>query len=450
MNKLLTSLNKGMALIVVQCLILNPLALNQAQAFPHEGKYNSVCKPVLDASQEQKNADPSLGGVQASAACTNAKNAKSLHSVEIAKTILYSAAAVTLLTLALVDTVGKIIGMDVNTFCSALSMAVGAAAMGMDLGFKDAASVAVDHWVANAKPITSTLQTATSGIMALVGGKAASTAATGASKGAEQAGSKAGCWVGFGFAVVNAGLSGIGIHAAAEAIKKNLEVAASIRNNVSANPITGIGGPGKVQYAQAGMDGTAGVTQASECSSVQGDGYLSCINQEAQDPALSAMTSSKELMNTVGKALGMPVGDFIKGYSGDGSAGSIGAYVANGMGVPQLGQALGASIEKAKEKLASDPEFTSKYASKAAPKAGKKDPMADFNAMMKNMMGQLNPQNPKQKADPKVLIFRRLEAMSDDRILEAKDISLFDRITNRYQKKSSEPEVKAEAPTENR
>jgi hypothetical protein len=362
--------------------------------------------------------------------------------------------------LAITDTALKIIGMDINTFCSALSMAVGASAMGLDMGFKDAASVAVDHWVANAKPIASTLQTATSGIMALVGagGKAAAGAATGASKevatgaskGAEKAGSKAGCWVGFGFAVVNAGLSGIGIHAAAEAIKKNLEVADSIRGSVTANPITGIGKPDQLQNAQAGLDGTAGMAQASECSSAQGDGYLSCINQDAQDPTLSAMTSSKELMNVLGKSLGMPVGDFVKRYTGDGSAGSVGAYVANGMGVPQLGQALGASMEKAKEKLASDPEFASKYASKAAPKSGKKDPMADFNAMMKNMMGQLNPQNPKQKGEPKALVFRRLEAMSDDRILEAKDISLFDRITNRYQKKSTEPEAKAEAPTQNR
>ncbi len=443
--KLSVRFNSGMALVLIQCLTWNPLMVQSAHAFPHESKYNSVCKPVLEASDSQRSGDPSLGGTQASAACTNAKNAKSLHTVEIVKTVLYSAAAVTLLTLALTDTAAKIIGMDINTFCSALSMAVGAAAMGIDLGFKDAASVAVDHWVANAKPVASILSSTTSGIMALVGTKGASAAATGATKGAEQGGSKAGCWVGFGFAVVNAGLSGVGIHAAAEAIKKNLEVAESIRNNVSSNPIAGMGSPGKVQMAQAEMDGTAGMSQASECSSVQGDGYLSCINQTAQDPALSAMTSSKELMNVLGKALGMPAGDFVKRYTGDGSAGSIGAYVANGMGVPQLGQALSTSIEKAREKLVADPEFASKYASKAAPKAGKKDPMADFNAMMKNMMGQLNPQATKQKAEPKGLVFRRLEAMSEDRILESKDISLFDRITNRYQKKTNEPEAKAEA-----
>ena len=448
MKKLSVRFNSGMALVLIQCLIWNPLMIQTAQAFPHESQYNSVCKPVLNATPEQMNADKTLGGTQASAACTNAKNAKTLHTIEIVKTILYAATAITLLTLALVDTAAKIIGMDVNTFCSVLSMAVGASAMGIDLGFKEAASVAVDHWVANAKPVANSLQTATSGIMALVGTKAASGAAGAATKGAEKAGSKAGCWVGFGFAVVNGALSGIGIHAAAEAIKKNLEVADSIRKNTTSSPIAGMVKPGKIQNAQAGMDGTAGMTQAAECSSAQGDSYLSCINQEVQDPALSAMTSSKDLMNTLGKALGMPVGDFVKRYSGDGSPSSVGAYVANGMGVPQLGQALGASIEKAKEKLAGDPEFASKYASKAANKSGKKDPMADFNSMMKNMMGQLSPENPRQKSDPKALIFRRLEAMSDDRILEAKDISLFDRITNRYQKKNSEPEAKAEAPSQ--
>jgi hypothetical protein len=74
--------------------------------------------------------------------------------------------------------------------------------------------------------------------------------------------------------------------------------------------------------------------------------------------------------------------------------------------------------------------------------------MADFNSMLKNMMGQINPQPQKQKTDPKALVFRRLEAMSDERILESKDISLFDRITNRYQKKSSDPEANAEAPSQ--
>lgn len=76
--------------------------------------------------------------------------------------------------------------------------------------------------------------------------------------------------------------------------------------------------------------------------------------------------------------------------------------------------------------------------------------MVDFGSMMNSMLGNLNPQGGKSKDDPKALVFRRLEAMSEERILEAKDISLFDRITRRYQKQANAPEAKAEGSVQNR
>jgi hypothetical protein len=455
MKKLLTNLKKGLALILVQGLILNPVMVQRAYAVPHNGKFNSVCKPVLEASDEEKNADPSLGGTQTSAACTNAKNAGTLWKVEIAKVTLYAVTAGVLTYLAVTDTAIKMFGGDINALCSAISTAAGLVSMGLDQGFKDAAQVATGHWVETVKPIAGGISNATSGLMmasAMFGKKAGTKAAEGAAKtGTQKAGERIGCWIGVGFALVNGTLSAIGIDAASNAIKKNLDVAESIRNNTKSRTIAGPGfQPPGSQSQTAQMNAPSKINAASECSSVQGDGYLTCINQEVQDPALSAMTSNGNLMNTLRDALGMPVGDFIKNYDGDGSSNSIGSYAANALGLPQLGQALSASIEKTKERIAADPEFASKYASKAAQKSGKKDPMSDFNSLMKNMMGQLNPQTSKQKADPKALVFRRLEAMSEERILEAKDISLFDRITNRYQKKTNEPEAKADSPASNR
>jgi hypothetical protein len=459
MMKLSIRINAGVAFILMQCLILNPLAVSPATAVPHDGQYNSVCKPVLDANQEQMQRDPTLGGTQASAACTNAKNARTLYKVEIAKVVLYAATAITLTALAVTNATIKIFGGDISALCSLISTVSGATAMGMDMGFKAAAQVATEHWVENVKPIASSVSTATSGLMtagALFGKKAGETAAkegtkAAAKEGASKASERIGCWVGVGFAVVNGTLSAIGISAAANAIKKNLEVADSVRKNATTGAIAGPGSPTRgFQTGAADMNAPAAMNSAAECSSVGGDAYLSCINQDVQDPTLSAMTSNKDFMNAMKDALGMPVGDFVKGYDGDGSSGSVGAYAANALGMPQMGGVVSASIEKAKADLAKEPEFVSKYASKAAPKSGRKDPMVDFGSMMNSMLGNLNPQGGKSKDDPKALVFRRLEAMSEERILEAKDISLFDRITRRYQKQANAPEAKAEGSVQNR
>ncbi len=423
--------------MLIQALTLNPLLATPAQAwYPESDRYDKVCKPVLAASEEQMRADPTLGGTQASAACTNAKNGRTMYDLEAAKTIIFSLVAITFLVLAILDSLGKFVGADINSVCMGISTVLGILTMGLDMGFAKSVATNADHWVNSVKPIGSSIQSFGGMIVGLFG------------EGAKKALDKAGCWVAFGLSTMNAVLSGFGMQAASQGIKKNLDVAESIRNNVSATSIAGGFTPPKVNQEQAGMQQTAGIQGSSECSSVPGDAYLSCINETVQDPTLSAMISDKGIMNGFKKMLGKPVGDFVKEYRGDGSPASVGPYVANGIGFKELGGTLTSALEKAKEDLAKNPEYASKYASKAAPKGAKKDAMADFNSMLKNMMGQINPQPQKQKSDPKALVFRRLEAMSDERILESKDISLFDRITNRYQKKSSDPEANAEAPSQ--
>jgi hypothetical protein len=415
--------------LLIQSLFLNPLAVNQAHAIPESGKYDSVCKPVLEASEEEKKANPTLGGAQAGAACTNAKNARTMWQVEVAKTVIFSLAAATFLTLAILDSIGKVVGADINSVCMGISTGLGLVSMGLDMGFAEAASSTAGHWVNKVKPIGGMLQSAGQLILQAFGKQIASNVLD-----------KAGCWVAFGLSTLNAVLSGIGTSAASEAIKKNLEVAESIRNNTTTSEIkTGFKSP-QVQGNVAPVAGTAGTQKAAECEKADGDGYLSCINKDVQDPVLSAMTSDRQLMNGFKNLLGKPLGDFVKGYKGDGSPASVGPYVANGLGVPALGEHVTAALEKAKEDLAKNPEYASKYMSKKGP-AAKKTEMADFNAMMKNVMRQLDPQAPQKTEDTKALVFRRLEAMSEERILQSKDISLFDRITNRYRKKTQEPEA---------
>jgi hypothetical protein len=422
---------------LIQCLLWNPLAVNQAQAFPDEDRYNSVCKPVLEASDAEKKADPTLGGSQASAACTNAKNAKTMYQVELAKTIIFSLAAATFLTLAILDSIGKVVGADINSVCMGISTGLGIAMGLVDMGFAKAASSTADHWVSSVKPIGSGLQS-----LGMVILQAFSKSA------AQNAVDKAGCWIAFGLSTVNAILSGFGIEAATQAIKKNLDVAKAVRDNVGANEIKGNFGPHNMPSSVAPTAATAPTQTAAECEKVQGDGYLSCINQTAQDPVLSAMTSDRGLMNGFKKLLGKPLGDFVKSYKGDASPGSIGPYVANGMGLPGLGEHLTKALEKAKEDLNKNPEQASRYLSKSAP--AKKSEMNDFNALMKNMFKQLEPLDTKKKEDPKALVFRRLDAMSDERILDAKDISLFDRISNRYRKKTDHEAAPSNPDTQRR
>ncbi len=422
-----------LSLVLTHALILNPLLVPRAMAglAPHSNSYHEVCDPVDNATPEEAKTNPAVGGPTIKAACLNGKNAMAMWGVELAKTIIYGLAAAACFALICLEWAGS------GGICMLISMGAGAAGMISDQIFAKQAQSIADNWASQAQKL---VEPATAAAIPL-----ARTLAKEVLKEGAKLSGNAECGIAGGFLAADAILSGFGMSAAASATWSSVEAARSAHDaaGMQMSHPHGMAQNGG-QVAQIAPGGIAPTAAGSDCSNSQGDSYLTCINQSVQDPQLSAITSNSQFMGLMNKALGKPLGQFVKDYKGDGSNSSLASYAANGIGLPQLAGPIKGLLDSTKELVASKPELgAGRYKSKN-PKAEKKAAGGmDFNSVMANLMKQANGGDSKgvKKDDSKSLLFRRMEAMSPERVLESKDISLFDRITNRYNKKQVEPEA---------
>ena len=424
-----------LSLVLTHALILNPLFVPRAMAglAPHSSSYNEVCGPVDNATPEEAKTNPAVGGPTIKAACLNGKNAMAMWSVELAKTIIFAVAAAACFALICLEWAGT------GSICTLISMGVGAAAMITDQIFAKQAQSISDNWASQAQKL---VEPATAAAIPL-----AKTLAKELLKEGTKLSGNAECGIAGGFLAADAVLSGFGMSAAATATSSSVDAARSARDaaGMQMTHPHGMAQNGG-QVAPIAPGGIAPTAAGSDCSKSQGDSYLTCINQSVQDPQLSAITSNSQFMGLMNKALGKPLGQFVKDYKGDGSNSSLASYAADGIGLPQLAGPLKGVLDSTKELVASKPELGGgRYKSNNAKTEKKALGGMDFNSIMANLMKQANGGDSKgvKKDDSKSLIYKRLEAMSPERVLESKDISLFDRITNRYNKKQVEPEAEA-------
>jgi|GEM_PF-3070879 len=173
---------------------------------------------------------------------------------------------------------------------------------------------------------------------------------------------------------------------------------------------------------------------ASEtCDSQSGSQYLNCMSNLSPDVA--AITSNPDFVGTMEKALGQNLGDFAKGFNGN-TPQDAANYVGAAMGIPGGDVAKLMDVQKA---LAKDTGALDKYEPMAyvhsggGASAGVAAP--DFGSLMSNMLKQLDPNaDSKKNEDPSALVFRQLDLLPPEKIVQSRDISLFARIGYRYRK----------------
>jgi hypothetical protein len=183
---------------------------------------------------------------------------------------------------------------------------------------------------------------------------------------------------------------------------------------------------------------------SGDCENKGGNDYLKCQLKDDPSPISSALMNNPGFLDNMQKILGKNLGDFAKGYKGDGSSGSIAGYAASGLGLPSsIGSAIGNALEKAAQIAGGSKADTSGGGYKSASReSGAKSDDLDFNKMMEGLLKQVSPEEAgKKNQDPSEIVFRKLDLLPADKIEASKDISLFARIGFRYRKKASSVEA---------
>ena len=178
---------------------------------------------------------------------------------------------------------------------------------------------------------------------------------------------------------------------------------------------------------------------ADPCASASGNAYLGCVNQKIQDPQISAILASPEVLGAVEKVMGRPMGDALKEFRSQGG-GDVARSVASNMGLGAQGPSMIKSMIAEAQKVAKELGIDQRggvYLSKGKKPSAPQGETLDFSKMMGNLMNQLNPDQKKNaKEDPAETVFRKLDLLPAEKIEASKDISLFARIGYRYRKKT--------------
>ena len=439
----------SLSAILILSLTLDPLVTGQMAHANKADDFHAACDKVLN-QYDLNQADSKVPGppMDVYAECKDAELALKKKRVQTTKTIIYTAAAASCTALIYVTWAGG------DAMCSAISVATAASDVVTDQIFKNDAKSSMQS-------VTGLLNGAEGAFLLKEGpkalkvfqkgfGKEAGKATGDASKTASKSTKvkNSGCILD---AAVNAALAakagielGIAQKFLTEHTKASVKLAEGHNQQTRIDTRYGTQAHGSVNAA-VDNSGSAAVSNSGsgggDCDSKSGSAFLQCQAQSTNDPQLSAIASSGALDKLLSPALGQSLGDFVKGYSGDGSPASAANYAANALGMTAGGSSLVASaIDKFKDVAGSLPgsEHGAGYASASqpAPETGKTGEM-DFNKLMGDLLKQMNPEAAKEtsKENAAEAVYRKLDLLPADKIEANKDISLFARVGYRYRKK---------------
>ena len=189
-------------------------------------------------------------------------------------------------------------------------------------------------------------------------------------------------------------------------------------------------------------DGSSAGPSEVPCGGQSGNSQLSCLGSTFPSAEMSAITSSPGFLNAAQKALGMPLADFASKYNGN-TPQDAANYIAGGLGLSgdaaaQLANSLAMGQQVAKDSGLLDKYTPSSYIA-SNHSTGSSAPASDFGGLMSSMLKQLNPDAAADKQkDPAELVFRQLDLLPAEKVIDNKNISLFARIGYRYRKVSGE------------
>ena len=399
--------------------------------------------PVLsyaDVTSDNKAAtENGQNGKQAELASQQAQMAKTTKTIETVKTALFGAAAILTGTL----------------FVSSMITPAGPAAeracviAGQVASFGGMAADITDGIINNQVMEKAMSIGMSAGMTAMSGGfqggifesskdfKAAKTkwadkATSAEDKAAQSKSAKKACGTTFAMMTINTLMSANSMKVAGAAETAANNVASDIVNTKKQSlgfSGTGGGGPPNNKATQAG-GGVANTPDAN--TGCEGLSNTDCVKK---DPVALAMMSSPDFTNTMSKALGQPLDQYLNNYKGQSKEDAINA-AAGAMGIsPSDASSMMANADK----VIQDSGLADKYMPMSYSSSGPKTAAAadtDFSKMMADMMKNLNPEDAKngEKKDPSELVFRQMDLLSPEKLAQNKDISLFIRVGYRYRK----------------
>ena len=401
-------------------LVFLPLA-PRAQAGQRDRDYQSVCvnQPT---------------GWTGAATCTSALNSLETKDVETAQLVLYTTAtAATIVAAVFENSPVPATAAAAKTFCAKEAFAVPAAAM---------VTEATAEWILNDgnKAKETLIQKggpllAAFGVQKLSGG-AVTKALGGAS--VKAFGKK----VNLSCAIVAAGFgilaytSENSVKAADKAFDDSIATAKGMVTIAGTNTATGLG----VNLGKSGTNSNRSA-DASSGSATTPVCDLACLGTKS--PEIAAMTANQPFADQMSKALGgQNLGDYANGFQGS-TPQDAQNYAANALGVDPA--TVADLMNGTKQALAESGIFDKykpvSYASNTSAGGKVSDSDPDFAKMMADMMKKLNPDATKdEKKDPSELVFRQLDLLPAEKIVQNKDISLFARVGFRYRKNLSNVE----------
>ena len=157
-------------------------------------------------------------------------------------------------------------------------------------------------------------------------------------------------------------------------------------------------------------------------------------------PDIQKIVAAPGFIDHIAKALdGKDVGDFVKNAPQD--AGAMPGYVANAMGLGTAGETAIKQATEEGQKIAEKKGLynaPSSYVASSGGKAAAEGPAPDFAKMMEDMMKALNPDmaagEKKAPAAAAEQVFRQMELLPTEKLLQNRDISICARIGFRYRK----------------
>ncbi|NDG86180.1 MAG: hypothetical protein EBX52_14215, partial [Proteobacteria bacterium] len=315
-------MKKTIAMVLAFSLFIDP-ALFPKAAYAWDEYDSSVCKQI---DSDKASGDPEKSPPQdAYNECQNAQLAHKVYGAAIAKSIIFGVAGAVCAAAAYFEWAGS------STICQGID----AGAMAFDLIMSQVFKRDAESTVGK---VASFINMAEGIAVFKLGSNVISSLSGTASAGASSSG-QGEC---IASAIALFLLMGLAIWDTIEAQSlaskhlanaKSMKEAYDLRNRVN----TTYGGTTGNTVNPGSAPGSSGTTDGGSasdpCVGKTGNDYLKCLGQEAHDPQLSAIADNPALDKLLTPVLGKSLGDFVKGYNGNGSADSIKDYVANGIGL---------------------------------------------------------------------------------------------------------------------
>jgi len=437
-----------LAFALTSIMTVNPLFIPSAMA-SQKDDFHEVCDPI---NNDVTNADGSSnGGDNAKAECAKAEAAMNATKGEKTKTILFDLATATVCAEVAFSFI-PYTKAAAEALCNYTSMGASLAGTVFDTTTSSQNSEVVSQFASTSSQVLGAVGTMAPLFMNKIVANASKKAAEEAAKcavteeakqqaskeAAQQASSKLSCIISCAMLGAQAAVSHIAWASSNKAFNTSLNNAKNIK--YTANQST-------TQMQLSGYNVRPGVpanptrptapkaTASEACDDKGGDQYLQCMTNLA--PELSAITNNPTLASTMQDALGgKSLGDFAKGFTGETPQG-LSNYVGSELGMPSD---AAAKLMDAQEKLAKDTGALDKYEPMAYVHSGGGGASSaaaapDFGSLMSNMLKQLDPNaDSKKNEDPSALVFRQLDLLPPEKIVQSKEISLFARIGYRYRK----------------